>query len=180
MRTLVYKRTHSGDPDLDGRFGINDCMGTVRARKFEAVIGIGGTGPEPRRSGIAEKITWVGIGPHRFPGTPRGPLVLFDHFLYFGERGPSLIARAPTLAAHVYGLNVRSLMTFSPEEAVEVENILALAVMAPPSSALGTRDSASPGTRRIDPEMPSVGRPPTPDKISLKCSCPVTRPEKTV
>jgi len=24
-RTLVYKRTHSGDPDPAGRFGIHDC-----------------------------------------------------------------------------------------------------------------------------------------------------------
>jgi len=26
-RVLVYKRTHHGDPDHYGQFGINDCMG---------------------------------------------------------------------------------------------------------------------------------------------------------
>ena len=39
MRTLIYKRTHPGDPDAKGRFGIYDCMGRVRAWDFEAVIG---------------------------------------------------------------------------------------------------------------------------------------------
>jgi hypothetical protein len=31
MRTLIYKRTHTGDPDANGCFGIYDCMGRVRA-----------------------------------------------------------------------------------------------------------------------------------------------------
>ena len=30
MRILTYKRTHTGDPDPSGRFGIYDCMGHVR------------------------------------------------------------------------------------------------------------------------------------------------------
>ena len=48
-RTLIYKRTHTGDPDPKaGVFGNNDCMGTVRKRDFDAVIGIGGIGPEPK------------------------------------------------------------------------------------------------------------------------------------
>ncbi len=62
MRTLIYKRTHSGDPDHAGWFGVNDCMGRVRAWSFEAVIGVGGTGREARREGIARNLTWVGIG----------------------------------------------------------------------------------------------------------------------
>jgi hypothetical protein len=44
MRTLVYKRTHNGDPDAEGRFGIHDCMGQVRSYGYEAVIGVGGVG----------------------------------------------------------------------------------------------------------------------------------------
>src|SRR4051812_45820013 len=48
MRTLVYKRTHSGDPDPKmGVFGNHDCMGEVRAWPFDAVIGIGGVGQQP-------------------------------------------------------------------------------------------------------------------------------------
>jgi len=87
------------------------------------VIGVGGTGDEPRRHGIAEKINWIGMGPHKFPGSSRGPLVMFDHFVFF-EKGPLLVAHAPQLARHVYGKNVRSLMVLNHEEAREVETIL--------------------------------------------------------
>ena len=44
MRTFIYKRTHKGDPDKRGRFGINDCMGRDRSFDFNAVIGVGGIG----------------------------------------------------------------------------------------------------------------------------------------
>lgn len=135
MRILVYKRTHSGDPDTAGRFGVYDCMGSVRGKAYDAVIGVGGTGPEPRRNGIAGKITWVGIGPRKEPGTPRGPLVTFDHFLYFGEGGPPLTKYAPTLADHMYGSNVRVLINLTAEERREAEAILAMAEPAPPSEA---------------------------------------------
>jgi hypothetical protein len=47
MRTLIYKRTHHGDPDPAGRFGIHDCMGRVRTWSLEAVIGVGGIGADP-------------------------------------------------------------------------------------------------------------------------------------
>jgi len=133
MRTLVYKRTHNGDPDEEGVFGIHDCMGTVRARDFDAVIGVGGVGDEPRREDIAEKITWIGIGPHK-SGRPDRPLVTFDHYLFFGPRGPRFRDHAPALAQHVYGRNVRTIMTFTPKEQVEVDEILAMASAAPPSS----------------------------------------------
>lgn len=137
MRTLVYKRTHNGDPDEQGCFGIHDCMGRVRTWGYEAVIGVGGTGDEPRSWGIAEKINWVGIGPHKRPGTPRGPFVTFDHFLYFGEKGPALADYAPSLAARVYGDNVRAVMDkMTDQERREVAAILALAENAPPSPAL--------------------------------------------
>jgi hypothetical protein len=45
MNTLVYKRTHTGDPDESGIFGIHDCMGQVRGWNFGAVIGVGGKSP---------------------------------------------------------------------------------------------------------------------------------------
>src|SRR5262249_54001126 len=72
MRTLIYKRTHHGDPDPEtGEFGCNDCMGTVRCWKFDAVIGIGGIGAEPKRYGIAGKLTWIGIGARKIYDSDR-------------------------------------------------------------------------------------------------------------
>ena len=35
MRVLVYKRTHVGDPDARGRFGIHDCMGQDRSWHYD-------------------------------------------------------------------------------------------------------------------------------------------------
>jgi len=49
-KTLIYKRTHTGDPHREvGVFGENGCMRRVRGYKFDAVIGIGGIGPEPKK-----------------------------------------------------------------------------------------------------------------------------------
>jgi hypothetical protein len=154
MRTLIYKRTHSGDPDSEtGVFGNRNCMGKVRGRKFDAVIGIGGIGPEPKRKGIAGKLTWVGIGPRRIfddPDHPDCPLVTFEHFWYGGERGPLLEERYPALASRMYDKNVRSLM-YSPLPAGgrevtkirdldrDVKKILRVAMVAPPSKQLTKR-----------------------------------------
>jgi hypothetical protein len=149
MRTLIYKRTHSGDPNpKTGVFGNHNCMGIVRRWSFDAVIGIGGIGREPERNGIARKLTWVGIGKHETLDdsdrpfvTPDRPLVTFDHFLYFGEQGRLLEEIAPALARRMYGKNVRVLMdSLSSEERREVEKILRLATNAPPSNQLAERD----------------------------------------
>src|SRR6266568_9493618 len=110
MRTLIYKRTHHGDPDPEtGEFGCNDCMGTVRGWEFDAVIGIGGIGPEPKRNGIAGKLTWIGIGARKIYDSDRrkGPRVRFDHFWYRGEHGPLLEKMYPALARRMYDRNVR-------------------------------------------------------------------------
>ena len=146
MRTLIYKRTHSGDPDpTSGTFGVRDCMGKVRDRSFEAVIGCGGTGDEARSWRIAGNLTWVGIGPHREDAPPRfrgRTLVTFDHFLYYGENGRPLAELAPHLAAHLYGRNVRVLMDrLSAEERDEVGHILELARDASPSPGVGARSN---------------------------------------
>jgi hypothetical protein len=53
MRILVYKRTHIADSDPLGCFGVCDCMGKVRKRKFDAVVGVGGVGATAKASGIA-------------------------------------------------------------------------------------------------------------------------------
>ncbi len=57
---------------------------------YEAVIGVGGISPWREASGIALKVNWVGVGPHRGRTPPRyrGPLVTFDRFRLFEETGP--------------------------------------------------------------------------------------------
>lgn len=129
MRVLVYKRTHSGDPDSRGRFGIHGCMGRVRSWTFDAVIGFGGIGAQASANGLARKITWVGIGPHRALGPdPRGPLVTFDDFKHFGADGPDAFTLAPALAARIYRDNVRAQVRgFTAREQREIKRILTFA-----------------------------------------------------
>ena len=68
MRILIYKRTHTGDPDPEhGIFGeaadeATDCMGKVRGYGFDAVIGVGGTGLEPQSQGNSPQ---ADLGGHR-------------------------------------------------------------------------------------------------------------------
>lgn len=137
MRTLIYKRTHNGDPDPEtGEFGIHDCMGRVRRWDFEAVIGVGGLGPEPRSLGLDGRVNWIGIGPHKRAQGKRGPILAFDHFLFYGSNGPDFEKLAPQLAHRIYSRNVRALMKhLSSEEQKEVEKILARAKHEPPSGA---------------------------------------------
>ena len=134
-RTLIYKRTHVGDPDRAGRFGINGCMGRVRAWPFEAVIGVGGIGDEPTRNRIANRVTWVGIGPHKSMGRDaRGPLVTFDHFILLDRHGPVFSEIAPKLARRIYSMNIRANMrAVNAAERREIAAILRLAKSAPRS-----------------------------------------------
>jgi len=102
-----------------------------------AGMGVGGIGREPERNCIARKLTWIGIGPHK-TGDPRRPLVTFDQFLYYGEKGPLLETLAPALASHMYGGNVRAMIldSSSPaKERLQAEKILDTARNAPPSPA---------------------------------------------
>jgi hypothetical protein len=127
VRVLVYKRTHQGDPDASGRFGIRDCMGKIRSRNFDAVIGIGGIGSEAKSWRIDEKLNWVGIGARKGRIVGRGPLVTFDHFVLFDGAGPDLWQIAPQLARRMYGRHApRHLMVESTENA-EIEHLLKLA-----------------------------------------------------
>lgn len=147
MRTLIYKRTHHGDPDTRGQFGIHDCMGRVRAWKFEAVIGVGGMGSEARSHGLDGKVNWIGIGPHRRAAAgKRGPLVTFERFLFFGAAGPDFETLAPLLGHRIYSRNVRVAMNgFSAAEQAEVDKILALAEHAPPSAVRTSRKESLKG-----------------------------------
>src|ERR1035438_7944852 len=104
LNTLIYKRTHTGDPDKSGIFGIHDCMGRVRSWPFDAVIGVGGKSPDPGSEDIAGRINWVGIGPTRKVqprSNSRGPVVTFDHFVFLEETGPYLEQFAPNLFRHI-------------------------------------------------------------------------------
>lgn len=135
MRILVYKRTHNGDPDQDGCFGIHDCMGSVRDRNFDAVIGVGGIGPEAQANGIAGKVNWIGIGPHKAATRKRGPNVTFEHFLDFGTDGPDFCEVAPILAERMYSRNVRHVMDdLNEHEYTEVIELLKRAEDAAPST----------------------------------------------
>ena len=115
MKILIYRRTHKGDPDQQGRFGINGCMGGVRGYGYDAVIGVGGTGDEPRAEGLSLKVNWVGRYPRKRPNPvdPRGPLVSFlrGNFRLMEDRGPLLSDISPLLAEAVYGRQRRFLFT---------------------------------------------------------------------
>lgn len=137
MRTLVYKRTHPHDPDERGCFGVEDCMGGVRARDFDAVIGIGGNGSEARYHDINGKVNWIGIGSHkhRAPRGYRGPLVTFNHFVLFEAAGPDFQELAPNLANRIYSTQGRcSFMRFDKNEQAEISRILSLAEFEPAST----------------------------------------------
>ena len=78
-------------------------MGGLRRSGFGAVIGVGGISAWARDEGISRKVNWIGIGPRKDPLVGgRGPLVTFDHFVLFEEKGADFQAIAPTLAARLY------------------------------------------------------------------------------
>lgn len=153
MRVLIYKRTHHGDPDANGCFGAYDCMGAVRDRQYDAVVGVGGIGLEAQYSGIDGKINWIGIGPHkRYVKGKRGPEVVFDCFLDFGADGPAFHTLAPLLAARMYGDNVRCLLGgMSDAEQDEAEGIARMATGEPPSPGLTTNANRTRSARACRP-----------------------------
>jgi hypothetical protein len=127
MRTLIYKRTHKGDPDRKGRFGINDCMGSVRSWDFDAVIGVGGIGSEARTEGIAGVVNWIGVGSRKGLTVGRGPLVTFDHFVRFEEKGQDFRVIAPTLAGRMYSTHAPRFLfndDFNEAEQAEIDRLL--------------------------------------------------------
>lgn len=79
MRILIYKRTHVGDPNTEGEFGNEDCMGSVRSFPFDAVIGVGGISRQPLEQRLARKINWVGRNPRKSwrSNYARAPILTF-------------------------------------------------------------------------------------------------------
>lgn len=109
-----------------------DCMGRVRDFDYEAVIGIGGTGSEPRNHNISGKITWVGVNPNKIcQSNLRGPIVTFQYFVLFDKNGPSFSTFAPLLAKRMYEGRVRYLLTgYTELERKEAEGIVEWATKA--------------------------------------------------
>lgn len=126
MRILTYKRTHTGDPDAAGNFGINDCMGRIRNWSFDAVIGVGGYGAEPQSHGIEGRVNWVGLNPTRRPHPQGyGQIVNFEFFTLLEAKGQSLISVAPHLARRMYEKKARVLFkSYSSEEKAEAEKLV--------------------------------------------------------
>ncbi|MFZ2968854.1 MAG: hypothetical protein WA080_07360 [Sulfuricurvum sp.] len=127
---LIYKRTHKGDPDSQGIFGIHDCMGKVRNWNFDAVIGIGGNSPYKGDEGIKEKVNWIGIGASKNIVLGKPPIITFDHFCLFEENGCSVQTIALNLYNYMYiDPHVRVVKSTSLNQTMydEVLNILALA-----------------------------------------------------
>ena len=126
MRVLTYKRTHTGDPDKRGVFGSSDCMGSVRNRAFDVVIGVGSLKPDAGDEAIAGKVTWIGVGPVRSFGGGRGDQVSFERFLLLDGNGPDFASEAPTLSRRFYVNNARSISrSYSSQEKVELEHLIA-------------------------------------------------------
>ena len=135
MRILVYKRTHTGDPDQSGCFGIYCCMGQVRNRDFDAIIGIGGISREPVEQGIAKRLTWIGIGPHEIDVAGDGyPVLAFERFYLKDEKGPLLTDKAPRLARRLFARNGPRVVMVDADD--EIETLLRLAKRAKPSPAM--------------------------------------------
>ena len=129
-RTFIYKQAHEGDPDKNGRFGIRDCMGKFRNLKFDAVIGVGGIGPDATKNGIAGKVIWVGTDPQRKSTRKlRGDLITFERFRYLGVDGPEFRSVAPTLAKRLYSKHSPRFLfdKFSRKEQAEIKKLLARA-----------------------------------------------------
>jgi hypothetical protein len=136
MRTLVYKRTHNGDPDRHGRFGCNRCMGWVRSWDFGAVIGVGGQGKEARDEGIAQKVNWIGVGPRVVGYAADGyPILRFNHFRDFVAEGRELPDVPRCLARRMYGGKVRATMRFGSGATTEINRLLRRAKKTPLSDA---------------------------------------------
>lgn len=140
MHILTYKRTHTGDPNPAGQFGVNDCMGRVRGWHFDAAIGVGGLGREPRAYGIEGRVTWVGVNPTwSIHSEGWGYIVTFESFKLLDASGPMLHELSPLLAARMYEKKARVLLkSYSPAEKAEAQELIQT-VLGSSAMAPGTR-----------------------------------------
>lgn len=137
-KILIYKRTHTGDPDMHGIFGCQNCMGKIRDWKYDIVIGIGGKSPWKNHTGIRYKINWVGIGPKNLGSYKKyANQVVFDHFKLYEEAGPDIREKYPNLFDYMYLYRGRKRFVCRsnlPQKVLEeIEKILAPVRNSPPS-----------------------------------------------
>jgi len=134
---LIYRRTHTGDPDENGVFGCHGCMKSVRSWPYDAVIGVGGKKPDKGSEGIAYKVNWIGIGPIKHRDV-REPLVTFSKFVRWDENGPWLYECAPKLYQYMFdqGHIPRTGKSFPDHVYSEILQILELAKNVPPSKGI--------------------------------------------
>jgi hypothetical protein len=136
MKVLIYKRTHRGDPDQEGIFGNEDCMGRIRNWNYDAVIGIGGKTPWKGHEDIRYKINWVGLNPKKVNSIgKRADSVVFSNFELYEELGKDIEEKYPRLFKYMYGSRKRFDMTSELPEDVfeEVQQILLSVENCPPS-----------------------------------------------
>jgi len=159
MKVLIYKRTHKGDPDENGIFGNQDCMGRIRNWNYDAVIGIGGNVPWKKDVDIKHKINWIGLEPKKnCSPKKRGDEVVFSHFELYEENGINIHERFPKLFEYMYGNRKRFDMSSNLPEGVfeEVKQILDSIKDRPPSKSY-----AAETTDTLETEQPLN---------SIKCS----------
>jgi hypothetical protein len=154
-RVLIYKRNHTGDPDAEGVFGCHDCMGQVRAFRYDAVIGIGVNDPWPGCEGIAGRISWVGVAPQRVGIHPyRGaPLIKFRHWKVYDTGGPQLRKFAPHLANYFYERHRRYFFSdgLTSDIQLEIQRIIGMAIREVRRRSLQSPHTSAeclPGSRR--------------------------------
>lgn len=141
MKVLIYKRTHKHDPDTEGVFGNQDCMGRVRNWSYDAVIGIGGNAPWKEDADIKHKINWIGLEPKKIPSPKqRGDKVVFSHFALYEEKGVYIKDSFPNLFEYMYGSRKRFDMasTLPKDVFEEVKTILDSIKNSPASEAYHT------------------------------------------
>ena len=144
---LVYRRTHTGDPNEKGVFGCNQCMKSVRAWPYDAVIGIGGIRPDRGFEKISRKVNWIGMWPTRNPENSDEPLVTFSKFIIWDDKGPLLTECAPKLYKYMFeqGRIPRTGKIFPDDIYEEILHLLKLADSASPSQG-GLEDFKSKST----------------------------------
>jgi hypothetical protein len=148
MATLVYKMTHSGDPDSElGCWGVSDCMGQVRGYGFDAVIGIGGRSWWTNETSREGELIWIGVDPQEIPGGRRGPKLAFAQFRYFQAGEKVLSEIAPTLDRAMRNRRFM-LYGFNRTQEQEIKAILKMAMRAEPSAILFTRAAIKKATNR--------------------------------
>ena len=136
MKIFIYKRTHKHDPDENGVFGNEDCMGRLRNGNYDAVIGIGGLAPWAEDIDIKGKINWVGLDPKRIPYPKyRGDLIVFSHFALYEERGKDIKQNYPYLYKFIYKNNCGFVKTSDFPKSVqnELDQIIKSVQKCPPS-----------------------------------------------